>query len=66
VPLSQSMRLATLAVVASLLAASAPALAQRPAKATETHKVSPPTPRLADGTVDLGGHGRERRSAFRA
>ena len=46
-----------LALTALLAIASTPASAQRTAANTETPRTPPPTPRLPDGTVDLGGNG---------
>jgi hypothetical protein len=47
----------TLAVAAATLAMALPAYAQRTAQAAESSEAHAPTPRLPDGTVDLGGHG---------
>jgi hypothetical protein len=54
---SQSVMAAMLAAAAVLLVPAVPASAQRAANAAETKETPPPTPRLPDGTVDLGGHG---------
>jgi hypothetical protein len=54
---SNPMIVPALALAAATLATSLPAAAQRAAQAAESQETHAPTPRLPDGTVDLGGHG---------
>ena len=54
---STLMNTAATALAVAMLLCSTQAGAQPAARAAHAHETPAPTPRLADGKVDLGGHG---------